>query len=594
MANEYRLSHKASEIDALLTKIKELNKVSQLENDAGYLSETEGNSELVDIRVGADGTTYTSAGEAVRTQINLLNTRTANLTESVNQDAVKIMNLESADETKSAQIETINTTLSNIPEFTFIGDVPEEPDEPVIPDEPEESDEYNLITLAREVSTIEELLAANDIAILKDYEFNGTGTPINTDDKYNVMKVPVTAGDVIRCNTVSYWQLTTSISAYKYIGFYDVDGKLLFTQNVIFDGHASGTPTYLDIRANGVIAPEGSVYALINIHRDYYVNDLTQTKNGKTASIVTLNQDASLTAYDGTAALEDYVPVAERTNTIATYALTREVTESYYEAADDIRIPRYENTVEAIEADIEALNISAELLGEEVESLADEVASTMETVNTFPEFNTTVIEEYNEIAKAVEVSSYEELKAYNGTAILKNYRHESAMAVANEQYDVLKIPVQAGDVIRDMLATWWKKPSNASGWMYAFFFDVNGTKLSQLSIYYDGNANSNYLGYRANGFTIPEGCSYVCINVYKIYVYGDSYTDASNNKTANIITKNADASLTVYNGAEILPDYVPVVEETYKTSVDDIRIPRYESALGDIETILAEVVGGAV
>lgn len=504
------------------------------------------------------------------------------------------MNLESADETKSAQIANINTTLSNIPDFVFVGDIPEdEPEEPVVPDEPEETtDEYNLITLATEVSTVEELLAAEDIAILKDYEYNGTATP-NTDYKYNVMKVPVTAGDVIRCNTVSYWQVSTTSVAYQYMGFFNTDGTLIRASRIIFEGHASIDANYLDIRENGTTVPEGAAYALINVYRDYYVNNTTQTKNGKTASIVTLNQDASLTAYDGTAALEDYVPVAERTNTIATYALTREATESYYEAVDDIRIPRYENTVEALEADIEAINTSAELLGEEVESLADEVASTMETVNTFPEFNTTVIEEYNEIAKAVEVSSYEELKAYNGTAILKNYRHESAMAIANKQYDVLKIPVKAGDVIRDMLATWWKKPSNASGWMYAFFFDANGTKLSQLSIYYDGNTNSNYLDIRANGFTIPEGCSYVCINIWWWYIYGDN-KDATNNKTANIITKNKDASLTVYNGAEILPDYVPVEGETYKTSVDDIRIPRYESALGDIETILAEVVGGVV
>lgn len=226
---------------------------------------------------------------------------------------------------------------------------------------------------------------------------------------------------------------------------------------------------------------------------------------------------------------------------------------------------------------------------------------------TFPKFEKIGgAEEYNEITKAVEVSTFEELKAYDGTAILKNYRHESVAkgGVANTEYDILKIPVNAGDVVRDKLATWWKSTTNKSGWMYAFFYDANGSSVSSIIIYYDGHASvaANYLDIRENGITAPDNSTYVLINIWHAYELVGGGEPIYNNKTANVITKNKDASLTEYDGLAPLPDYVPVSGvdgDVYYQTTDDVRIPRYDDALGsigdmlgDIEAILADVVGG--
>lgn len=211
--------------------------------------------------------------------------------------------------------------------------------------------------------------------------------------------------------------------------------------------------------------------------------------------------------------------------------------------------------------------------------------------------------EYNEIAKAVEVSTVEDLKSYEGNAILKGYKHASAADAISEdaEYCILKVPVQPGDVIRDKLASWWRTSNYASAMVYAMCYTQKGAGLSHDTaiIYFDGSTTgtSNYIDFRENGVIVPDLAAYALINIYARYYYNDASTSikATNGWTAGVITVNADASLTAYDGLSLVPDYVGVGDgnsETYYQAVDDVRIPRYEDALGDIEAILADVVGG--
>lgn len=196
--------------------------------------------------------------------------------------------------------------------------------------------------------------------------------------------------------------------------------------------------------------------------------------------------------------------------------------------------------------------------------------------------------EYNEITKAVDVGTFDELKAYNGTAILRDYRHENNGAVANTDYDILKIPVQPGDVIRDMLGSYWKDPDNNASWMYAFFYNESGTRVDLAFIAY-GNATPtdytvNYLDFRENGITVPDGTAYVMLNLFGKYkrLVNGSYVDTYTLRECDIVTVNKNAELTYYDGTTELAAYVPQTgtEETYYQAEDDIRIPRYENTSG--------------
>ena len=72
-----------------------LNKIeNQLALDSARIDEiitlppgsTQGNEELVDIRVGADGTTYTNAGTAVRAQVGAIKEEIAKLTGTISYE----------------------------------------------------------------------------------------------------------------------------------------------------------------------------------------------------------------------------------------------------------------------------------------------------------------------------------------------------------------------------------------------------------------------------------------------------------------------------------------------------------------------------
>ena len=96
MATEYKLSYTGAEINKKLGKVDELaeavaNEIAtRQENDAVLSSRmdtftalgegsTTGDAELADIRVGADGTTYSTAGEAVREQVSKLSEEISNV-----------------------------------------------------------------------------------------------------------------------------------------------------------------------------------------------------------------------------------------------------------------------------------------------------------------------------------------------------------------------------------------------------------------------------------------------------------------------------------------------------------------------------------
>lgn len=74
-----RLKNKVTEIESALS--------SRIDNIIVHNNDTEGNTELIDIRTGADGTVYTSAGAAVREQINKIESDYNDLSQAVQQFA---------------------------------------------------------------------------------------------------------------------------------------------------------------------------------------------------------------------------------------------------------------------------------------------------------------------------------------------------------------------------------------------------------------------------------------------------------------------------------------------------------------------------
>ena len=93
-SNFDELYDKSSRQDSSLADKAEKSKVDNLEARLDNLTAnsgaaTEENSELIDIRVGADGKTYETAGKAVRSQISRLDENLADLADSVSMESLK-------------------------------------------------------------------------------------------------------------------------------------------------------------------------------------------------------------------------------------------------------------------------------------------------------------------------------------------------------------------------------------------------------------------------------------------------------------------------------------------------------------------------
>ena len=224
-------------------------------------------------------------------------------------------------------------------------------------------------------------------------------------------------------------------------------------------------------------------------------------------------------------------------------------------------------------------------------------------IEGFPAFKKIGGEEYNEITKAIHAAVFntaEDFMAHNGNAILNHYAVykdgvEATDTDAEKTSCVLKLPVNPGDIIRDKLATFWQMPGFKSGTHYIHFYNESNTAIEKVLLRWadntDAAATANYLDIRNNGVVAPEGSAYALITVRNRYKL-NSNSDVYNGVLANIITVNKDASKTKYDGVSAAADYIPVQSsgEVYYNAVDDIRIARYEKALGDIGTALDSII----
>lgn len=240
-----------------------------------------------------------------------------------------------------------------------------------------------------------------------------------------------------------------------------------------------------------------------------------------------------------------------------------------------------------------------------------------EKVSSFPNF--TLSEEVNEIYKAKEIT-IEEL--YNDTSIepvivkgvkLKNFkftgntddyingvpRITAFNTEVDTNYNIIKIPVKAGDVIRQKLAPYWYHSSIVTSlmWCGCCFSNIDSYQTyrlygKQYSIVYSGD-NANVDDYITNGI-VADYDGYIILSIFTNYTGDKTY---SNGLTAEVITVNQDASYTTYDNSVMADNYVPTTD-AYHTS-DNVHIEHYDNSineinttLGDIETILKEVVGG--
>lgn len=197
--------------------------------------------------------------------------------------------------------------------------------------------------------------------------------------------------------------------------------------------------------------------------------------------------------------------------------------------------------------------------------------------------------EYNRIALARESTS-ENFMTGTTPALLKGYTvdtyGQSISVKTNANYNIIRISVNEGDVLRAKISPWWFNTTTRA----YYIWQHKSTGWERLTLGFNGkSADISNTTFKEYGYTIPSGVDEIIVSIYKNYYLSDGTTLETNGKEAEIITINEPASLTAYDGSTQAPDYVPVTYDYYEIT-GDVRITRYEDALGDIETVLSSVV----
>lgn len=202
----------------------------------------------------------------------------------------------------------------------------------------EASEEPNEITKAKTVNSISEIQAATVNSILPGHRNTYNGA-LEAGANYNLLKLFIKPDDVIRSKLYYFSLLPSSTSTMYYVSFFTSANTFISTQMLYGKAHASANVDIL--KENGLKVPANSAYCYINVFVNYYntSNDYLYT-NGKTAEIITINKDRSITYLNGiTEKQPDYIPVGNNNSG-----------EAHFEVNQDIRIPRYEERFGDIES----------------------------------------------------------------------------------------------------------------------------------------------------------------------------------------------------------------------------------------------------
>lgn len=202
----------------------------------------------------------------------------------------------------------------------------------------------------------------------------------------------------------------------------------------------------------------------------------------------------------------------------------------------------------------------------------------------------TKVEEINEIAKAKVASTTNEFVNSTTLTLLKNHNiGANGTLTATNTFDVLKIPVKQGDVIRSKLYFHYNKQDSSAGLYYVAFLRADGSFLSEIVARWHAHASTNIVSLKANGVTAPVNAAFCYVAIANRYYYNNDMSEATNGKKAEIITLNRNAEITNYVAEAPVDDYVPVGDPHYLFD-NDVKIPRYDQELQGIKDILASLV----